>query len=135
MTASVDLVACRQGSSLVVDVMTRDETSDPPNWVAASEFRMATWYLQRVLQLPTPVKAVFVLVDVLANDTLFTFAKDYDIKVVQLSRQEVVELLAQNMSESALQKSAERLFSPLLNNFVDNASLTEPMLENGGRNE
>ena len=133
MTASVDLIAYGEDSSLVIDVMTRDETIEPPDWVAASEFRMATWYLQTELKLPEPVGAIFVLVDVMPDDTLHTFAESHDITVIQLSGEEVVELLVQDMSETALQKTAVTLFSPVLNEFVDMSSLSEPVLETGGR--
>ncbi|MCP4421007.1 MAG: hypothetical protein GY805_30725 [Chloroflexi bacterium] len=133
MTASVDLVALSKGNSMVIDVMTREESPESANWVTASDFRTAVWYLESILALPEPVEAVFVLVDVIPEDSLLTFADKHDIKVIQLSGEKVVELLAQDMSEPAMQKTAATLFLPLLNGYVNTTSSVEPMLENGGQ--
>jgi hypothetical protein len=134
MTASIDLVARSEGQSMVIDVMTREESPESANWVTASDFRTAVWYLESVLSLPEPVEAVFVLVDVIPEDSLLTFADKHDIKVIQLSSAEVIELLIQDISESTAQKMAATLFSPLLNNAVNTALSIEPLLENGAQN-
>jgi hypothetical protein len=133
ITISVDLVACRPGHSIVIDIRTED--SDLPDSGAASEFLMATWYLKRKLSLPTPLLPIFLFVDVIPDDTMASFAQDYDIRVVQLSTEEVIGLWAQDTNEAAFQETAEKLFPPAINNELNNSSLKEAVLENGGRNE
>ncbi|MCA9942264.1 MAG: hypothetical protein KC449_02220 [Anaerolineales bacterium] len=136
MTASVDLVAGREDGSLVIDVMTLEETTEAPDWVMASEFRSATWYLQKVLQLPSPVEAVFVLVDVLPDESLLAFAEDHDIKLIQLSSDVVAEWFAEQGNEPMAGTEATALFSSLMSNGHKNgsASMEEPMLISGGQN-
>jgi hypothetical protein len=133
MTASIDLISQSEGDSLIIDVMTSEETLASPDLAIASEFRMATWYLQGILQLSKPVKVVFVLVDVEADDTFFTFTDDHNIQVLQLSGEEVVDLLTQDMDEQALLETAAGLFSFSLNNFSTTSSFAKPVMENGGQ--
>ncbi len=134
MTASIDLVARNESSSMVIDVTTGEESAHSPDWITVSEFHTAVWYLKDVLRLPAPVEAVFVLVDVVADDTLFAFAESHNIKVIQLTGGKVYELLTQDTSEQALQTTVKTLFSPLLNSSVNMSSIKSPV-ENGVRNE
>ncbi len=135
MTASVDLVASNEDGSLVIDVMTLEETAETPDWVMASEFRTATWYLQRVLQLPTPVEAIYVLVDVTPDDSLLTFAEGHAIKVLQLTSEEVAEWsVAKGNGPKLMTGKAATLLSSLVPNKKNGGTQNEPMLEFGGQN-
>jgi hypothetical protein len=133
MTASVDLVALSAGKSMVIDVITDEETLHAPDWVMASEFHTAVRYLKNVLQLPSPVETVAVLVDIIADDSLFLFAEDQNIKVIQLSSEEVVDLMTADMSEQALQNKYALLFSSVSTMSANGSLSVDPVVEYGGR--
>lgn len=134
MTASVDLVASNVDSSLVVDIMTLQETTKTPDWVMASEFWTATGYLQSVLRLPKPVEGIFVLVDVLPDDSLVVFTESQNINLIQLSSEEVADWLTSDGSLTTLPREAAAIFSSLGLNNVNGVPSVEPLLENGGQN-
>ena len=134
MTASVDLVASKEDGSLVIDIMTLQETTKAPDWVMASEFRTATGYLQSVLQLPKPVEAIFVLVDVLPDDSMVAFTESQNINLIQLTSEEVAGWLASDGSLTTLPKEAAAIFSSLGLNNLNGVPSLEPALENGGQN-
>lgn len=131
MTASVDLIALSKGKSIVIDVITDEETPHAPDWVMASEFRTAVWYLRNVLQLPSPVEAVAVLVDIIADDSLFLFAEDQNIKVIQLSGEEVFDMMTGDVGEQALQSKYTSLFSSMKPMSANGSPSVNPVLKNG----
>ncbi|GJM41956.1 MAG: hypothetical protein DHS20C20_22380 [Ardenticatenaceae bacterium] len=135
MTASVDLIALKEGNSLVIDVMTRNETIEIPDWTTASEFRMAAMYLQGVLKLPPPIDAILILVDVEADESLHRFSEKHDIRVIQFSGQEVLELLKPDINETALQTTVATHFPRFESKAVNGKTSHQPILVNGGRNE
>lgn len=133
MVASVDLIASKESHSLVIDVMTAEETHYVPDWVIASEFRMAVWYLKNVLQLPSPVEAVAVLVDINADESMFRFAEDQNINVIQLSNDEVVGLMTEDLGNLAFQKNFPSLFASIIKEPADRSTLKVAVSEEGGR--
>ena len=100
--------------------MTLEETTDAPDWIMASEFRTAAWYLQRVLALPKPVEAFLVLVDVVPDATLFAFTESHNINLIQLTSGEVGKWQAEG---SAFFEKANVLLS---SKKIDNSGAAEP---------
>ena len=134
MTASVDLVASNVDGSLVIDIMTMQETTKTPDWVMASEFCTATGYLQSVLQLTKPVEGIFVLVDVLPDDSLLAYAESQNIKLIQLTSEEVGDWLVSDGSMTTLSGEAAAIISSIVPHHENGASSQRPVLENGGQN-
>jgi len=107
--ASVDLIAQKEGHSMVIDILTPVETLYPPEWSEAAEFKTAVWYLSSQLNLPSPVEARFVFVDVTPAESLLAFTEAHDIQTQSTTNNALLDAL---VNDAALQQIATSWFAP-----------------------
>lgn len=106
--ASVDLIAQRDGHNMVIDILTPVETLRPPEWREAAEFQTAVWYLSSQLNLPPPVEASFVLVDIEPAESLRVFAEAHDIQIQNITNSALIDAL---VDDATLQQISTSWFA------------------------